>query len=211
MSKILFSLDYLNQNCVDFKLIHSNEDWRIFKKSIGQYVYFIIWNESLEIFSWGTTSGKSDRIRKSSLLNDKLTGKYDRRVDYLMLKIIYGNPKIYIFEMPEIATKFETFLKQHFNQNHCWMGLKGKDRKEISKGIIQEFKITNHYESLLDKDKEEFENYLNNVFLARRVHPNNPNRTFYWGDSLEPNFLRVINCDHYEEIIERVLKVKFTL
>ena len=71
MNKIQFSLDYLNQNCVDFKLINSNEDWRKFKKSNGQYVYFIIWNENHEIFSWGTTSGKSDRIRKSSLLNTK--------------------------------------------------------------------------------------------------------------------------------------------
>ena len=118
MSKIQFSLDYLNQNCIDFNLTHSNDDWRSFKKSNGQYVYFIIWNESHEIFSWGTTSAKSDRIRKSSLLNDKLTGKYDRRVDYLMLKIIYGNPKIYIYEMPQTATIFETYLKQHFKQLH---------------------------------------------------------------------------------------------
>ena len=209
MSKIQFSLDYLKQNCIDYKLIYNNEDWRSFKKSNGQYVYFIIWNESHEIFSWGTTSGKSDRIRKSSLLNDKLTGKYDRRVDYLMLKIIYGNPKIYIYEMPQTATIFETYLKQHFEQLHCWIGLQGKDRNEISKGIIQEFKRTNHFESLLITDKEEFENFLNNVFFARRVHPKNPKRTFYWGDSLEPNFLPVINCGHYEQTIEKVLKVKF--
>ena len=101
MNKINFSLEYLQENCVSHKLIQINEDWKSFKKSNGQYVYFIIWNENSEIFSWGTTSGKSDRIRKSSILNDKLTGKYDRRVDYLMLKIIHGNPKIYIFEMPQ--------------------------------------------------------------------------------------------------------------
>ena len=35
MNKIQFSLDYLNQSCVDFKLIHNNEDWRLFKKSNG--------------------------------------------------------------------------------------------------------------------------------------------------------------------------------
>ena len=58
-------------------------------------------------------------------------------------------------------------------------------------------------------DKEEFENYLNTVFFARRVHPKNPKRTFYWGDSLEPNFLPVINCGHYEQTIEKVLRVKF--
>jgi hypothetical protein len=209
MSKIEFSLEYLKQNCIDYKLVLANEDWRSFKKIHGQYVYLIIWSECDEIFSWGTTNGKSDRIRKSSILNDKLTGKYDRRVDYLMLKIIHGDPKIFIFEMPHTPTLFETFLKNHFIQLHCWMGLHGKDRNEISKGIIQEFKKTNHFISLSLVDKEEFENYLNNVFFARRVHPKNPKRTFYWGDSLEPNFLPIINCGHYEKTIEKVLKVKF--
>jgi len=209
MSKIQFSLDYLSQHCLNSKLILNNEDWRSFKKSNSQYVYFIIWDESQEIFSWGTTSGKSDRLRKSSLLNSKLTGKYDRRVDYLMLKIIYGNPKIFIFEMPQTATIFETFLKNHFRQLHCWIGLNGKDRKDISKGIIQEFQNTNHFKNLLITDKIEFEDYLNNVYFAKRVHPKNPKRTFYWGDSLEPNFLPVINCGHYEQTIEKVLNVKY--
>jgi hypothetical protein len=209
MSKINFSLEYLNENCVDSKLIQINEEWKSFKKASGQYVYFIIWNESAEIFSWGTTSGISDRIRKSSLLNVKLTGKYDRRVDYLMLKIIYGSPKIIVFEMPQKATEYEMFLKHHFCQLHCWNGLAGKDRNEISKGIIQEFKKTNHFTSLFALDQKEFENYLNHVFFAKRVHPKNPKRTFYWGDSLEPNFLPVIGCSHYENTIEKVLKVKF--
>lgn len=209
MSKIQFSLDYLSQHCLSSKLILNNEDWRSFKKSESQYVYFIIWDENHEIFSWGTTSGKSDRLRKSSLLNSKLTGKYDRRVDYLMLKIIYGNPKIFIFEMPQTATIFETFLKNHFGQLHCWIGLNGKDRNDISKGIIQEFQNTNHFKNLLITDKIEFENFLNNVYFAKRVHPKNPKRTFYWGDSLEPNFLPVINCGHYEQTIEKVLNVKF--
>ena len=50
---------------------------------------------------------------------------------------------------------------------------------------------------------------MNNVFFARRVHPKNPKRIFYWGDSLEPNFLQVINCGHYEQTIEKVFKVNF--
>jgi hypothetical protein len=126
-----------------------------------------------------------------------------------MLKIIYGNPKIYIYERRQTARIFETFLKQYFEQIHCWIGLQGKDRNEISKGIIQEFKSTNHYKSILVKDKEEFENYLSNVYFAKRVHPRNPKRTFYWGDSLEPKFLRVINCGNYEQTIEKVLNVKY--
>jgi hypothetical protein len=209
MNKIKFSLNYLNQNCVDSKLIQINDDWNSFKKKSAQYVYFIIWDEKDEIFSWGTTSGISDRIRKSSVLNDKLTGKYDRRVDYLMLKIIYGNPQIYVYEMSQKATEYEMFLKHQFGQLHCWNGLTGQNRNEISKGIIQKFKNTKHFTSLIAIDKEEFENYLNNVFFAKRVHPKNSKRTFYWGDSLEPKFLPVIGCSHYEKAIERVLKVKF--
>ena len=209
MSKIQFSLDYLQQYCVDFKIVLTNEDWKSFKKRHGQYVYLIIWDESHDIFSWGTTSGKSDRIRKSSLLNNKLTGKYDRRVDYLMLKIILGNPIIYIFEMPHAATIFENSLKQHFKQLHCWIGLPGKDRSQISKGIIQEFKKTSHYLNLSVIDKEEFEYYLNDVFFAMRVHPKNPKRTFHWGDRLEPKFLQFINCGHFEKTIEKILNVKF--
>nr|WP_315167131.1 hypothetical protein [uncultured Flavobacterium sp.] len=209
MNKINFSLEYLKKNCVDSKLININEDWKSFKKSSCQYVYFIIWNERDEIFSWGTTSGISDRIRKSSLLNDKLTGKYDRRVDYLMLKIIYGNPKIIVFEMPQKATEYELYLKNHFSQLHCWNGLPGRDRNEISNGIIQKFKETNHFTSLPVTVQVEFENYLKNVFFAKRVHPKNPKRTFYWGDSLEPNFLPIIGYSHYENVIEKVLKVKF--
>lgn len=34
-------------------------------------------------------------------------------------------------------------------------------------------------------------------------------KTFYRGDSLEPNFLPVINCGYYEKTIEKVLNVKF--
>jgi len=209
MNKIQFSLNYFKQNCDDFKLVIEEKDWRDFKEATKQYVYFIIWNEKQDIFSWGTTSGKSDRIRKSSILNRKLTGKYDRRGDYLMLKIIYGSPKIYVFKMPLKATNYETYLKNHFNQNHCWIGLQGNNRDEISKGIIQEFKKTNHFIKLEEFLKVGFEDYLLNVFFAKRVHPNNPSRTFYWGDSLEPNFLRVIDCKHYEQIIEKVLDVKF--
>ena len=44
------------------------------KKSIDKqckYVYLIIWSTD-NIYSWGTMSGTSNRIRKSSILNNKL-------------------------------------------------------------------------------------------------------------------------------------------
>jgi mRNA-degrading endonuclease YafQ of YafQ-DinJ toxin-antitoxin module len=70
-------------------------------------------------------SGKSNRVRKSSILNRKLTGKYDRRVDYLMLKKIYGLKKVYLFEFLNPLIK-ERELKTIFTQNHCYHGLNGQ-------------------------------------------------------------------------------------
>ena len=43
-------------------------------------------------------SPNNNRIRLSSIFNNKLTGKYDRRVDYLMLKKIFGLEKVIIFK-----------------------------------------------------------------------------------------------------------------
>lgn len=180
------------------------------KKSIEKqckYVYLIIWSTD-NIYSWGTMSGTSNRIRKSSILNNKLTGKYDRRVDYLMLKKIYGLEKVYLFEYKEPLNK-EKQLKDLHNQKHCYFGLEGRDRVEISKNIYQDFKQTNWYVNLDLNDKTLFDEYFNDVFLGKLKHPKNPNRTFFYGDSLEPKFLRTINKEYLEPVIEKVLDVKF--
>ena len=69
---------YLSENSIK-ELNTSNErDLKNFLESQSKYRYLIIWSEESEVFSWGTMSKGSDRIRKSSLLNKKLTGKYDR-------------------------------------------------------------------------------------------------------------------------------------
>ena len=39
--------------------------------------------------------------------------------------------------MPEKATEYESVIKQHFNQRHCWQGISGNDRNEISIEIIK--------------------------------------------------------------------------
>ena len=40
-------------------------------------------------------------------------------------------------------------------------------------------------------------------------HPENPKRTFYYGDCLEPKFMVTINKKYLEPVIESVLDVKF--
>ena len=153
-------------------------------------------------------SGTSNRIRKSSIFNQKLTGKYDRRVDYLMLKKIYELEKVYLFEFKEPLIK-EKELKGLFNQKHCYFGLEGKDRDEISKNIYQTFKQTDWYVNHEMNDKTLFDEYFFDVFLGKLKHPENPKRTFFYGDSLEPKFLRTINKEYLEPVIEKILDVKF--
>jgi len=72
-------------------------------------------------------SYSSNRIRKASLLNSKLTGKYDRLVDYLMLRKIYPDFKICLFKS-ESNLELEDELKKKFEQRHCYKGLTGGNR-----------------------------------------------------------------------------------
>ena len=47
------------------------------------------------------------------------------------------------------------------------------------------------------------------MFLGKLKHPENPKRTFYYGDCLEPKLLRTINKEYLEPVIEKVLDVIF--
>ena len=183
-------------------------DLKEFLEKESKYLYLIVWSEENEIFSWGTMSRSSDRIRKSSLLNKKLTGKYDRRIDYLMLKKLYPKFKLKVYKT-EKSIILENHLKQVFNQKHCHKGISGNNRDDISKFIYSQFKDSEHYKIQSELDKNLFEEFFNSIFLGKMRHPNNPKRTFYWGDCLEPKFLRTIGKERYEPVIERVLDVKF--
>jgi|TARA_B110000008_G_C16802685_1_gene497413 hypothetical protein len=180
-----------------------------YKKKNTQYLYFILWNSKKDIFSWGTMSGSSDRIRKSSILNKKLTGKYDRRVDYLMLKKIIGFDKIYLFETIEKSTIIESEIKNLLNVKSCFYGLKGTNRDEISQNLYSKFKLTDHSINQSETDKKNFDLFFHEIFLGKKRHPENPKRTFFYGDCLEPGFLKKINYGYLESSIENMLDVVF--
>jgi|GEM_PF-2259324 len=188
-------------------------EWKSFKSqsTLNEWLYVYVFSAGSEgqALAWGTSSGNNDRIRKACLLNPKLTGKYDRRVDYLMLKIIHGMPLLHVFETRGKATHVELVLKRHFNQRHCYRGLPGADRLEISRGIFSNFKETTHFRTLEASDRSDFERYIFEVFFASRVHPENPRRTFKWGDSLEPGFLPMIGLSELQPAIQRALGVRF--
>ena len=199
--------------CLRYLPIQSEGDWKTFQKTSTNkqwvYLYHFGASQNLEIIAWGTSANSSDRIRKASMFNPKLTGKYDRRVDYLMLKEIYGMPEVFIFETKGEATVAEAAVKTHFSQSHCYRGLPGTDRKQIAQGIVADFKKTPYFQSLTASDQSEFKRFLQDVYFAFRKHPTNPKRTFYWGDCLEPGFLRTIGVPELEPVVERTLRVLF--
>ena len=58
-------------------------------------------------------------------------------------------------------------------------------------------------------DTNYFDEFFNDVFLAKLKHPKNQKRTFYYGDSLEPKFLRTIGKEYLEPSVEKILDVNF--
>lgn len=203
------TLDYLHSKSIShFKCKLESEFKERYSKS--NFIYLIKWNKD-DVFNWGTMSSNSNRIRKSSILNKKLTGKYDRRVDYLMLLKIYGLEVIYLFEFKtnEESRFHEEVIKKSKNQKHCFSGIKGMNREEISNQIYYLFKKTKWFLQFDHSLRKFFNEFFYEVFLGKLKHPINSKRTFYYGDSLEPKFLRTINKQYLEEPVEKILDVYF--
>ncbi len=184
------------------------KEWRAFKRSSQNKQWCYLYEFTPEICAWGTSSKSSDRVRRAGLFHEKLTGKYDRRVDYLMLKMIYGMPEVWVFEARDMAEKAESDLKCHFGQNHCFRGFPCKNRVEISKYIVRKFKNTAHWKQQSSDTQEKFQEYLEEVFFAKLKHPRT-GHSFYYGDSLEPGFLRDIGRSYLEPAIQAMLQIKF--
>ena len=198
---------FINDSQNYFSFVNE-QDLKNKKNKSSNHIYFILWSSRKNIYNWGTMSVNSDRIRKSSLLNKKLTGKYDRRVDYLMLKKIYGLENAFLFEYNNPLEK-ERELKTILNQNHCYFGLKGNNREDISNFIYTEFKKTDWYLKFDDMKKKKFDEFFYKIFLGKLKHPLNSKRTFYYGDCLEPKFLKTIKKEYLEPIVEEFLDVHF--
>ena len=203
------TLKYLHSKSISHFKCKSESEFKK-KHSKSNFIYLIKWNKE-DVFNWGTMSSNSNRIRKSSILNKKLTGKYDRRVDYLMLHKIYGLEIIYLFEFKtnEESRFHERKIKESKNQKHCFSGISGDNRHEISNQIYYLFKKTKWFLQFDDSLKKLFNEFFYDVFLGKLKHPTNSKRTFYYGDCLEPKFFRTINKQYLEEPVEKILDVSF--
>jgi len=202
-------LEYFKENAEGWVIGATESELKSFLTD-DFYVYLIKWNQD-EIFSWGTMSKKSNRIRKSSILNSKLTGKYDRRVDYLMLNKIYGLERVYLFKYSsqEESRYHENYIKAQNNQRFCYSKILGDNRDKISNNIYKLFKETEWFSTIDEKLQVDFNEFFYDVYLNKSRHPLNPNRTFFYGDCLEPKFLRTIEKGHLEVAVEEILDVYF--
>ncbi|NOK12779.1 hypothetical protein [Corallococcus exercitus] len=199
----------LTEQCVRCTQVRNWEDWHAFRTSSQHqnWVYFVRFG--VAIFAWGTASGKGARLRATSLFHAKLSGKYDRRVDYLMLKILHGEPDVWVFEV-EDAKRTEDLLRARVGNRYCFGGIPAADRREVSKIIFSELQKSAHWQGQSSETQRLFLRYLAEVYFAGLSHPGDAGRTFHFGDSLEPGFIeRTLGKPELIPAIEAVLQVRF--
>lgn len=210
------TFNFFSYNCYSSKAIKTEADWKDYKKGAKYSDFLYLLKFTNDIYAWGTTNGKgSDRLRKTSLLTRKLTGKYDRRVDYLMLEILYGTPEILVFEMPGDARDIEQERRSQLNgakTGPCIRGFVGNTRKSITAEIFKLFKECEHYLALDQNTKTLCDDFYDNYYTANLKYAgaSGNSRSFAWGDCIEPNFLGAkLGRYDIESALEKALKVKF--
>ncbi|MBI2522471.1 MAG: hypothetical protein HYV97_18770 [Bdellovibrio sp.] len=172
-------------------------------------------SKAADIYAWGTASDLGQRLRKASVFHQKLSGKYDRRVDYLMLKMIFDLHSVHLFECKNNAISIEqsrrTAIYGATAKGACIRGLINSTRAAIATEIYEMFKTTSHYQNNLNAiERKLFDEFVFSFWLAKLKHPTNPARTFYYGDCLEPGFIhRTLARPDLIPVIEKALNVKF--
>ena len=194
----------------DHARLRDAEDWRTFKKRhrAGQFLYLYRFGRT--IFAWGTSTGTNDRVRKACMFDSTLTGKYDRRVDFLMLRLIHRDFEAWAFSTRGRARTVEATLRRRFEQAHCYRGFPNACcRFNISRTIHAAFRRSGHYRRLSERDRRGFEQFMREVFFARPPLKNARHVTFKYGDTLEPKFLRGLGLRQFERAVTAALGVQF--
>ena len=177
--------------------ITSADDLRAFPSQNNQhYLYLISWEEELEFGAWGTSSNPKRRLRNAMVFHDGLTGKYDRRVDYLIARRLWGYPIIRIFSIvnKDSALRLEQEIGTHVVHpnrpeiEHCFYCHTENDipasRQLVSQRLLNLFEQDGFNRAPPD-NVTAFMCYWNYIFLRPDEQPNG----FRNGDSLEPRYL----------------------
>jgi hypothetical protein len=130
-----------------------------------------------------------------------------------MLRAICGTPQIDAFEYKIDAKRPEKEWLAHVHggttRAACIVGLKAATREGMTREIFEMFKCTERWHRATLEDQLGFTEFIEQVYLARLRHPKDLTRKFYYGDCMEPRFLRTIGKGELEGPIERLLDVRF--
>jgi hypothetical protein len=208
------TLEFFSSVALRSATIRTWADARVFLtgSAYPNWVYVVLFSDADWIYSFGTASNDGTRLKKTGLLQRKLTGKYDRRGDYLMLKAIYGSPVILLFEVEEAVKAEQERRSQIYSGNRkgaCLRGFVCEDRDSITREIVRRFRSTNRYRNLQPHHARLFDEFIDGFYLAKLKHPHR-NATFYYGDCMEPNFIgRTLGRIDIEEAVSIALDVEF--
>lgn len=192
--------------------VTSPEDWRAFKRESRKREWVYLYRFSSTRFAWGTSTRTNDRLRAAGMLESVpvVRGKYDRRVDFLMLRLIHGRmPDVWVAEAKRSARAVERAMMEHFHQSHCYRGL-ARDccRRSMAEGLLDEFRRTSHWKSLSGRTRRLFSEYMKTVFFRRPPLRNSKGVAFRFGDTLEPGFVRR-RFPHLADAIAEALRISF--
>jgi hypothetical protein len=191
--------------------IRDRGEWKQFKnRKPGQWAY--IYRFARGRFAWGTSTGNGDRLARAGMLEHtpRLSGKYDRRVDYLMLRLIDERlPDVWVMETEGNARDAERAVMRHFKQSHCFRGFDDACcRLAISRAIYAEFRETKHYRGLKATERRGFDTFMGEGFFIRPPLKNGKGITFKYGDALEPRFFNT-RFPGLAPAVEAALRVEF--
>jgi hypothetical protein len=189
----------------------TEQEWAnwVERATYREWVYLITWSTKPLLFTFGSTGGDGRRLRYSGVFNSVLIGKPEYRVDYIMMRKIFGAGSIEIFEYDRPTDDRVNQVLKKLNLTHPWYGIKANEPGDLTKSIYVGFKHSKHWRDQTDEVKKLFDEYMNDVYFAKLKHPRNENRHYYWGETVDAEFLELIDKAHLIPAVEKVLGLEF--
>jgi hypothetical protein len=129
-----------------------------------------------------------------------------------MLMAAFGKPSVYLFEVAKAVLIEQQLLSEIYHDSKrtaCFYGFNNRDRNSIVYEIVEIFKRTEKFKKLNMREKELFDDFIHNFYLAKLRHPKR-NAKFLYGDCLEPKFLDItLGRQDLIPVIEKALSVHF--